>query len=234
MTDVQRWRQTIPFARHYAGDSTSSDGQADAQDNTLTQAIALSTPVIPGQPKNRVRPRSKFSSYLSTPRTSLAPNTPDCSTSHWRESIGKNKVYKPDPEQMCSTILAHLLTDPTKGLPAQYNGLLLHIVESHRQLTIDTRIRHDELAAEIESHQADVEQFQQAVASWSSEKERYVLSLAALEAIVAKCRNGMTSLVGKQHEGALTNVPPERPHRRSERRTTREATLATDNTTPRK
>lgn len=46
----------------------------------------------------------------------------------------KDRIYKPDYEIMCSSILQHLLSDPSNCLPAKYNSLLLHIIDDHGRL----------------------------------------------------------------------------------------------------
>lgn len=85
----------------------------------------------------------RLTSYINPRRVNLPRPEPfDLYTSK-----EKDGVYVPDPEQMCSSLLQWFLANPGKDLPAGYSSFVLHILESHRRITMTN----EELKAQIGS-----------------------------------------------------------------------------------
>ena len=78
---------------------------------------------------------------------------------------------------MCSTITQSVLANPSADLPAQYNTLLLHLIEAYHRSNPDAQELQMELAEETEWKQIIVDKFLGEISSWPLERDQQIQNL---------------------------------------------------------
>ena len=131
--------------------------------------------------KARPRPKSKLASYLSTNRNADQNDAPSFDWSSLGET---DEAYEPVPDLLSHTLQQHVMNNPMADLPAQYNNLVMRLIEDHRRLKMDNGRLSQELGDEVENHMEDNETFRQTVELYLREGE--VAPHAVPEAGVAK------------------------------------------------
>ena len=152
MTDIQTWRRNTHLSASRIADIAGY--------GSSPEDIPFSTP--PNEyARRRPRPRkslASFASYLGTYRTPSGSKS-EWPSIDWSNINAEDHVYRPDPDSMCTTLRQHVLNNPSTDLPAQYNSLVLHILESYYRLKDDKKELERKLQAEEESQQTDAHEF---------------------------------------------------------------------------
>ena len=161
MTDIQAWRRHTQLVKIRSTESHACGSPPD--DN-----YPLSTsPTDTTKPRPR-RSLASFASYLSTHRAAPSILQPEWPSIDWSTLNEKDDVYRPDPDQMCTTLRQHLLANPSDDLPAQYNSFVLHVIEDYQRVKSEKNDLERNLQVEQRCHQNDVNEFHQVALTWST------------------------------------------------------------------
>ncbi|KAI9817771.1 MAG: hypothetical protein M1827_000890 [Pycnora praestabilis] len=137
---------------------------------------------------NTNRPISKraLTSYLTPYRYSSSLVKPALSDDIFENlaPVFEDDVYNPDPGRMIDVVLAKLLSSPAKSLPPECNRLLLHVLESYRNLNVSHHEVQKQLDEERADHEADMIEFAKFGELWMTEKEALVVEIQGLESVV--------------------------------------------------
>ncbi len=153
--------------------------------------------------------KSKITSYITSHRSSSASAKADNATTYeWFDPKLKDEVYNPDPERMIGTVLTRLMSYPGQTLPREYNGFLLHVIESYRVVKHDLRQAKASLDAEIEEHETITTEFGRVGRSWAAERNKLIAEFKRQESLIAEGRKELTALLGARQASIGPTVTP--------------------------
>lgn len=121
--------------------------------------------VSPGANENKLRARPRkslasFASYLGAHHRTISHSSrlewPSIDWSNMNNFNDKDGVYKPNTELMCTTITQKLLENPSADLPAQYNTVLLHLIEVYHECKAEVHDLQRKLAEKNDCSQSNV------------------------------------------------------------------------------
>ncbi|KAI9798366.1 MAG: hypothetical protein M1835_000029 [Candelina submexicana] len=141
--------------------------------------------------------KSKITSYIASHRSASASVKADNVTTYeWFDPKLKDEVYNPDPERMIGTVLTRLMSYPGQTLPREYNGFLLHVIESYRIVKHDLRQVQALLEAEREDHETITDEFGRVGRLWATERDKLKAEVKRMESLIEEGRKEMAALLG--------------------------------------
>lgn len=183
MADIHQWRRMIQPAR-----SRTPGVGTDEPDNLLS----------PTTPRKGLKP--KLSSYftqhaaptaagrfeLSHACETLPPGLPAWPTT--------DAAPNPDPERLIDSVMNRLLAGPDRPLDSRFNGILLEIFESFRNLTDEKTLAQSHAQTEIEKRLALERTMREAAEQWDREKQIYKAEIKRLELLLSKGARGLAEV----------------------------------------
>lgn len=203
MADIQHWRRMIQPSRAHA----------PAVDHDDTDGLnPLATP------KRGLKP--KLSSYFSHHGASgVATKQESSCTIFIGDTFGgvhlpgwpSEEAYpQPQAEGLIDSLMCKLLSCPYESVDPAFNGHLLRIFESHRNVgdqNVQLQIRLDH---ETANKQAIVEQLQQAQKQWADEKQQYKAEVKRLELLLANGKRGLAEVTLARQDSTLRSEESKR------------------------
>lgn len=193
MTDIQQWRRMIQPARVRIPAVESED-----TDSVLS----------PTTPRKGLKP--KLSSYftqhsnLSVPsKTDLAfdedlfgPNFPKWPTDEPAPS--------PEADHLIEAIMCRLLADPYRSLDTRFNGMLMQVFESYRNINDEKLLLLSEIQQEAGRLQATEHALRRAKEEWDQERRDYKAEVKRLELLLAKgSKHGLAEVTLARQDSVL-------------------------------
>ena len=203
MANLQSWRLHKQPAR-----PTDTANIRSTHIYDMDPSDATSSFTSPGADESKLptRPRrglqASFANYLGTHHRTASPSIrPEFEWANLNSTNGKDGVYRPDTELMCTTITQRVLANPSEDLPAQYNTFLLHMIEAYHQSQVDVQELQMKLAEKTDWSKTTVGEFHRAISLRSLENARMLQSMGILESNSDTLRSTMA---GKE---AITATP---------------------------
>ncbi|KAI9707405.1 MAG: hypothetical protein M1836_000366 [Candelina mexicana] len=153
--------------------------------------------------------KSKITSYIASHRSASASVKADNVTTYeWFDPKLKDEVYNPDPERMIGTVLTRLMSYPGQTLPREYNGFLLHVIESYRIVKHDLRQVQALLEAEREDHETITDEFARVGRLWATERDKLKAEVKRMESLIGEGRKEMAALLGARQASIRPSAIP--------------------------
>ncbi|KAK0290234.1 hypothetical protein LTR35_002176 [Friedmanniomyces endolithicus] len=192
MNDIPQWRRMIQPSRTRtpAVEPDDSDGMAS-----------------PVTPKRGLKP--KISSYLThhgltvNSEPSYAslnedPFSPELPA--WPE---EQPYPHPDAEGLIDSIMCRLMTESYSSLDPRFNGMLLHIFESYRNVRDCQRQMEEQLDEATQGKKSLLYRLQQAQKQLAEQRQEYKAEIKRLELLLAKGKRGLAEVTIARQDSQL-------------------------------
>lgn len=120
------------------------------------------------QVEARPRTRSRLASYINPRRMTVLPDVPELYDRGCRS--GQDDVYIPNVDQMCDSLFRWFINNPGTDLPASYGGIVLHILEDRRRVTVLNEELREEIFSKVEEHRQITTELRHAIQMQSKQQ----------------------------------------------------------------
>lgn len=194
MADIPQWRRKIPPSR-------SRTPLPDPDQDIRPSSAMTGNTTRPPTPKKGLRP--KLSSYLSQsgpfasttkPEPEPEPLFAEHPTPSFPSWVLEDPYPAPSAEQLTDAIMCRLMSRPYDALEPRFNGSLLQIFETHRDLADERNVLQERLTQEMQGRLVERSARQEAEQKWEEEKSTYKAEVRRLELVIAKGKRGVADV----------------------------------------
>jgi hypothetical protein len=179
------WMRPV-FARrqtptHYSDPTGFSIDDGHLKEDTLSKSKATS----------RVASRMGF--LLSSP----VPHTPKFPTPAPAPIIPTPDIlyHRPSPDQIVETLKVVMMNQSSLDpVPIQYNSCILHALEAYYDLQVQLQRKSAELESLKQTHDRDIDDFDELTKAWSTKENDYQKEVKRLEVLLSRTDGGMEAV----------------------------------------
>jgi hypothetical protein len=196
MADIQQWRRMIQPTRARTPAALDND-DLDPATNPLT-------------PRRGLKP--KISSYFTSHGAGISAAKAEPSISAFHEDVFDPKMPswaaddpfpQPQAEGLIDSIMCRLLSKPYEPLEPRFNGMLLQIFESFRNLNDQTEQIRLQMEDEVARSRLLEKRLQDASKQWSEERQDFKAEVKRLELLLAKGKRGLAEVTRARQDSII-------------------------------
>ena len=161
----------------------------------------------PATPRKGLKP--KLSSYFNQQFNTAAPSKTDLTfgedllSPRWPSWSADDVVPSPNTESLIDAVMCRLLAEPYTCLDPRFNGLLMQIFESYRDLVDQKQQLLANARQEVERRGQIDSKWRLSAQQWDREKQQYKAEVKRLELILAKGKRGLAEVTLTRQDSVL-------------------------------